>query len=320
MAQSNTDERAAAMVALARPLFLSARTISATRVREGVSTEVYRIVAGDAVVYGRVLPEEGAGFASEALAHTLLRARGLRVPDVLYVEHHNPFFDRAVMITTAIAGEPMDHGAKPGTFDGVLLEAGRELASLGQVPVRGWGWVARDREAYSQLFAEHATAEAWLDAEFAGPVAALAASDVLRPAARQRLKELLAAQRQFVPGEGPVLAHGDYDPTHIYQVDGRYAGMIDFGEIRGADRLYDLGHFAVGDATLLPALLRGYQSAAQLPADAARRIAWWRLMIAARRLGRSLMRGAPTLFQPDLAVVRQELEEGAHASVVSRLG
>ena len=36
-------------------------------------------------------------------------------------------------------------------------------------------------------------------------------------------------------GGGPaVLAHGDFDPTHVFAARGTYAGIIDFGEIRGA--------------------------------------------------------------------------------------
>jgi aminoglycoside phosphotransferase (APT) family kinase protein len=320
MAQENTDERAAAMAALARPLFPSTQAISAQRVREGVSTEVYRILAGSTVVYGRVLPEEDAGFAPEALAHATLRARGLRVPAVLYVEHRNPALERAVMITDAIEGEPIGHSADPGPLTNVLAEAGRELALLGQVPVRGWGWIARAELAYAHLVAEHATPSAWLEAEFAAPVGALAGSDALTSGEGQRLGQLFGAHRRFVPGDAPALAHGDYDATHLYHAGGRYAGLIDFGEIRGADPLYDLGHFAVENAALLPALLRGYRGAAPLPADAAPRVAWWRLMIAARRLGRQLMRGAPALHTPDLAAVREELEGSGYGSIASRLG
>jgi hypothetical protein len=33
---------------------------------------------------------------------------------------------------------------------------------------------------------------------------------------------------------------------------GDYVGLIDFGEIRGAHALYDLGHLAVEHANLLP--------------------------------------------------------------------
>ena len=73
------------------------------------------------------------------------------------------------------------------------------------------------------------------------------------------------------------LAHGDFDVTHIYQHDGRYTGIIDFGEIRGAHQLYDLGHFNLHDGEvvpqmLLPTLLEGYREVLTLPPDRERRI------------------------------------------------
>jgi aminoglycoside phosphotransferase (APT) family kinase protein len=49
------------------------------------------------------------------------------------------------------------------------------------------------------------------------------------------------------------LAHGDFDATHIWLDDhGRYAGIIDFGEMRGADRHFDLGHFLLHDRAPVP--------------------------------------------------------------------
>ena len=42
--------------------------------------------------------------------------------------------------------------------------------------------------------------------------------------------------------ESAWLAHGDFDATAIFYRDGRYSGLIDFGEIRGTEPLFDLGH------------------------------------------------------------------------------
>ncbi len=71
-------------------------------------------------------------------------------------------------------------------------------------------------------------------------------------------------------GDVAVLAHGDFDASHVYTDDGRYTGMIDFGEARGAPPLYDVGHWAVHQAQLgmdvVPALMAGY-AAEHLPPD-----------------------------------------------------
>src|SRR5207248_10181336 len=75
------------------------------------------------------------------------------------------------------------------------------------------------------------------------------------------------------------LAHGDFDVTHIYQKGGHYTGIIDFGEIRGTDALYDLGHFNLHDGEtlpqlVLPYLLAGYSEVMPLPPDHERKISF----------------------------------------------
>jgi aminoglycoside phosphotransferase (APT) family kinase protein len=64
-------------------------------------------------------------------------------------------------------------------------------------------------------------------------------------------------------GAPMVLAHGDFDPTHVFVARGRYTGVIDFGEIRGAPALYDAAHWAL----YAPAepLLAGYGELVPLP-------------------------------------------------------
>jgi Ser/Thr protein kinase RdoA (MazF antagonist) len=69
------------------------------------------------------------------------------------------------------------------------------------------------------------------------------------------------------------LAHGDFDRSHIY-VDpdtGAYQGLIDFGEIRGADRHYDLGHLLVHDRPdVFDAVAAGYNEIAAFDREGAR--------------------------------------------------
>ena len=69
-----------------------------------MSTWVYRIVCANRELYARVLPEDNAGFAPEALAHVALHADGVRVPDVIYWNDHNPLLDRSSMIDNRYRG------------------------------------------------------------------------------------------------------------------------------------------------------------------------------------------------------------------------
>lgn len=66
-------------------------------------------------------------------------------------------------------------------------------------------------------------------------------------------------------GPAAVLAHGDFDHTHVFADGGAYAGIIDFGEIRGAPPLYDVAHWALQSPP--GALLAGYAQVVPLPDD-----------------------------------------------------
>jgi Ser/Thr protein kinase RdoA (MazF antagonist) len=211
------------------------------------------------------------------------------------------------MLTTAIAGRALGHQQPPETAQPILIEAGRELARLNQVNVRGYGWVRRDTPEL-RLRAEHPTLIAWLIEEFDAPIRALSRCRDLTPRHADALLRLLEVACEQLQSEPAVLAHGDFDATHIYHHEGAYSGIIDFGEIRGAYQLYDLGHFAVENSHWLPHLLKGYTAVAPLQGDALRHIYLTGLLIAARRIGRSILRERDP-HPPDVAFIQRTLPD-----------
>jgi Ser/Thr protein kinase RdoA (MazF antagonist) len=97
-----------------------------------------------------------------------------------------------------------------------------------------------------------------------GPLAALFSAAEL-----DRLWEVVTSERRREL-RGARLAHGDFDTTAIFQGGGRYSGLIDFGEIRGTEPLFDLGHFLLQDQESMPipllgGVLAGYSDVAALP-------------------------------------------------------
>ena len=262
---------------------------------EGVSTFVYRIRRGAETFYLRVLPEADASFAPEVRAHALLRERGVRVPEVVYWEHRDPLLGRSVMVTAAIPGRhvgcrPVDEATRE-----IVVEAGRQLALVQTVPVAGFGWIRRDRADVTDLEAEHSTLRAFVLEHLEADLAALERRRLLSRHEVAAIRGLVQAHPSWLDAEQAVLAHGDFDVTQIFQQDGRYTGLIDFGEIRGADRWYDLGHFRMHDGESLPVealdwLLEGYGSVVALPAEHRRRIGFASVLIAVRALARCLER------------------------------
>jgi Ser/Thr protein kinase RdoA (MazF antagonist) len=284
------------------------------RVTEGVSTYVYRITFPHETFYLRVLPEEGASFAPEVTVHTQLRQMQVKVPEVIYFEHYNERLQRSMMVTAEIKGQPLSQSPtlSQETMEEVLREAGRDLAHLNTVRVEGFGWVQRDSLETRYLRAEWSTHRAFALEHWEADVAYLG-EHVLQHSERALLERVLSCYDSWLDDQQGHLAHGDFDATQIYQDHGRYTGIIDFGEIRGASRWYDLGHFHMRDGELLPfrllpALVRGYKEMASLPVVYEQHIRFIGLLVNVRALTRSLQKRPPNRYtRHQLEVLRKDL-------------
>lgn len=194
------------------------------------------------------------------------------------------------MITTEVPGVPLADTSSPATAPAVVEEAGTDLALLNNVPVDGFGWVRR-RGRQWPLQAEHPTyppfVTSYLPEPWPGSLTSLFPTRIL-----DAIQDLIEHERSHPPARA-VLAHGDFDATAIFCARGRYTGLIDFGEIRGTELLFDLGHFHLHDqeavpAALLPALLIGYQRVRPLPPDHSQAIRRSAILLGLRQLCRWL--------------------------------
>ncbi len=284
------------------------------RVAEGVSTYVYRITFERETFYLRILPEEGASFAPEALAHTRLRQMQVKVPEVIYFEPHNDLFQRSIMVTTEIRGQPLNqsHALPEETIAHVLHEAGRDLAAINSIAVEGFGWIRRDLPKTSVLQAQWSTYRAFV-LEFWESDLAYLSRDIISNLEAAQLERVLVQHDSWLDVDLASLAHGDFGVEHIYQEKGRYTGIIDFGEIRGTDPWYDLGHFHLQAdkqmwPELEPALRSGYREIVSLGAEHEHHISFTSLLIIVRALARSLQKRPPNWYAQYLSeMLRKEL-------------
>lgn len=267
--------------------------LTVERAATGSSTPVYRIERGGTTHYLRLAEGPEASQAPEVLIHDLLRDRGVQVPEVIYFEPFHDRLQRSVMVTTAIPGRSL--ADDPHGFDAraVLAAAGRDLAAINDVEVRGFGFVRRDGPGGFEMEAELPTLRGFALGELEEHLAAV--SSVLAGDELAAVRAVIRGHDRWLEAIRANLAHGDLDATHIYHQDGRFTGIIDFGEIRGADRYYDLGHLALHEGETLPYptlphLLAGYAEVALLPADHALQIQFWSLLIGVRALARRINR------------------------------
>ncbi|MEV6348808.1 aminoglycoside phosphotransferase family protein [Actinoplanes sp. NPDC051851] len=262
-----TDIDGVAARALLHRIFGSSMPVTYRRTPEGVSTQVYRIQRGSEVFYLRIAEEADENLEAEAGLHRRLRALGVKVADVIHVDPFNSDIGRSAMVTTEIRGAPVTQLSDQALAASVVEQAGADLAVINQIPVDGFGFIRRQNPRWP-LPAEYPCYEDFLTAYFPQPWPGPLASLFDRTAIRT-VEDLVEHERSSPP-TAAKLSHGDFDLTQIFCADGHYTGLIDFGEIRGADPWFDLSHFLLcdqdaGPAALLPALLNGYQSIRPLP-------------------------------------------------------
>ena len=260
------------------------------RTPAGVAAQVYRVQAAERVLYVRIAEEDHEDLSVDAALLEHLRGEGLHVPPVVHVEPFDQGLGRSVLIMGQIAGEPLAHCRDEGAARRVARAAGRELAVLNGLGVRGYGWIQRRAPVWPlrAIFRDYAEfVTSYLPDPWPGPLAPLFSAAEL-----DRLWSLVASERRRELG-GARLAHGDFDTTPIFQVDGRYTGLIDFGEIRGTDPLFDLGHFLLHDQESTPIplvdeLLAGYAEVVVLPVGHEELVRRSAILLGLRQLARWL--------------------------------
>lgn len=256
--------------------WLPNRVIDISRAGSGISTPVYRVDAATGEVFFLRLAEEaGESRAAEARVHQMLHRAGVPVPEVVVFEARPPELDRSAMLTRRIPGQAMVEHVRT-RLDGTAIaraarSAGRDLARINRIPVRGFGWVQAVADD-GTLMAEHPSRSAWT-VEYRRAMTDIAGSGLLEPDVFDRLRPVMEHWLHLPDRAESQLAHGDLDASHIFLDDASlsYSGLIDFGEIRGADRLYDLGHALLQDAQpdrppIFAPLLAGYRESSPFAA------------------------------------------------------
>ena len=274
---------------------VGASDLSFERTTGGVSTEVYRVEHRGTTSYLRLAEEPGDDFAIEAEVLRRLAGVGVRVPDVVAYEACAGEIGRSVMLTTAIRGEPLHHCSDEAVARRVAAEAGRDVALVNMFTVKGYGWLVRDGASWPP----RGEVTSWTDWTAFG---IRGAADVLEGAvfdarAYEAIQRIVSEETMRLCDAR--LVHGDLDATPIFHASGAYTGLIDFGELRGAEWWYDLAHFKLQDGQidgvpeLFGDLVRGYAEVRKVSHATLARIDRTAVIIGVRQLARWMHRFGP---------------------------
>jgi aminoglycoside phosphotransferase (APT) family kinase protein len=252
---------------VARRVFPAARSVSVESASPNRLLVVYRVRADDAVCYLRVAEEPGQDLTTDARVLARLAGLGVGVPEVVHVESDPGDLDRSFLVVAALDGDSLASHGTDAQARHAARAAGRDTAVIAAQQVDGFGWLRRDgRPGLRAEFARYADfAVSDLPDPWPGWL-----SGAFTTAELDCLEAIIAGEGQRPPAPAH-LAHGDLDVTHIWlDGQGRYAGLIDFGEMRGADPFFDAGHFLLHDRETRPQplfedFLTGYAEAGPLP-------------------------------------------------------
>jgi aminoglycoside phosphotransferase (APT) family kinase protein len=271
------------------------RAVTITQAGTGVSTPVFAVEVDDGMYYARLGEEPGERRDAEVAAHRILTGAGVPVPAIVRYESAPAELDRSIQLTSRMPGGALADLPAGEWLPEVGRAAGEALARINAVPVRGYGWV-RDITRDGVLVAEHVSRAAWAK-EYVDAAETLAGSPILGSGHAARVMACVRRWAALSCPSASHLAHGDFDTTHVYidPASGAFTGIIDLGEIRGADRLYDLGHLLLHDGeagrpTVLPPVVRGYAGRVPVPDEAMDDIRLQAIAIATRALAIQLRR------------------------------
>jgi aminoglycoside phosphotransferase (APT) family kinase protein len=281
-----------------RRVFPAARSVSLEPASPGRLLVVYRVRADDTVCYLRVAEEAGQDLTTDAQLLASLAGLGVRVPEVVHVESDPGDLDRSFLVVAALDGDSLACHGTDAQACHAARAAGRDSALISTQQVDGFGWLRRDgRPGLRAELARYADfAVTGLPAQWPGWLAGAFTTSELGS-----LEAIVANECQR-PAPKAHLAHGDLDVTHIWlDRHGRYSGIIDFGEVRGADPFFDAGHFLLHDREIRPQplfedFLAGYAEAGPLPEGHREQVRRSAILSGLRQL--SLWLGPPRNYSP----------------------
>lgn len=239
--------------------------LNVERVLKGSSTYVYRVITSLATYYMRFLPED-ASFAAEVLVHNKLFASGIKVPQIIGFEHKNDLTGLSMMLVDEILGTSIEENIPQTNLRDILYEAGYQLALIHNISVDGFGWIDRkhysslkgEKENFNEYFCEYLDKDLQTLSQYP-----FSDKEILE------ITDLMKKAKKILNVKNAVLVHGDFDISHIFHSAGTYSGIIDFGEIRGNNPLFDLATF-IGfyqDRAQYSYLLEGYSKIKTLTSE-----------------------------------------------------
>lgn len=268
---------------LSHLLRLSRLDADIQRVNSGVSTNVYKISRDNTIYYLRIATDLAESMQSEVMIHQLLGSIGVSVPSV---ESHENFSDvldgHSYIVTSEIRGAALS--TLPSSPREVLFSAGADLAKINMHQLNGFGGVLRFEKDIDEIKGYLTSFEEFVSRDFAKNLESLLSSRLITDTDIPILEYISNQVSLLTPNGLGYLAHGDFSSQHIFADNGEYSGIIDFGDAKVANDVYDLAYFKLQNRDSFNYLTEGYKQQTDIGEDCLFRVSLTALLIGVRVL------------------------------------
>jgi len=190
---------------------------------------------------------------AEAWACEQMRSVGVAGPEIVAFESSPTALPRPFLLMRRLPGAGLDSAPQRA-----FVEAGRQLRLVHSIRAPGYGFLARTDPVEGEWSGPHATWSSFTD-EASDCLGELVDRGVIPAELARRIGANLARFAPDVSYDEPgVLLHGDLKPPHVFAENGRFVGLIDWGDVAVGDPRYDLARFSIKAPDALVPLLDGY--------------------------------------------------------------
>ncbi len=247
----------------------------------GVSTDVYKLIKNSTVFYIR-FSKPNQNVSTEVLAHNLMLRKGVKVPKVIVFEDFNKQINRSYMITSEIKGIRAKKCKK--NLKKIIYEAGKQIALVNTIVVDGFGDFDVSKYNTTKLIGTSSAYDVFDMNRIENMLKDLLVQNIIDKPVVKKSLNYIKKNKNLIVCKQAHLAHGDFDLGHVFAYQGKYSGIIDFGDIRAVSLYRDLTHFYIYNNEYFEDLLSGYQEVTKLDSGYKEKIETLALVIAIGKL------------------------------------
>lgn len=212
---------------------------------------------------------ENGYFHSESLASQIVKDNGVKSYSTFAIHDLQDYEDHSFQVIEKLPGVALKNWLleKPEDEDKLLFEAGKELAQINKIKVKGFGPFNNKKAKEGDLVGVHDTYESAVTAGLDFNCEVLQDEEFLSEEQVQKIKDLYIENELLKIDQG-YLIHNDFADWNLLTDGEKITGVIDFDECVSGDFISEIACWSTFfKPERLEKMLAGYWSVTEKPDD-----------------------------------------------------